>query len=171
LAVHLADGDGVLNATDAMLYAVPVSEQRGLMGNIRRVLTGAGVLFIAAALTTGGIPASAAPNHRSQSASSTTTTTKQTKKPTTKVIFTQSLSGTKHTKSFHAKTKWQLSYYYNCSGKKGKFTLYLRPKGKHSIKVTSQSGLGGGGARTYAAGHYSLAAKTKCKWMVKATEK
>ncbi|MGO9455631.1 MAG: hypothetical protein ACLP62_01090 [Acidimicrobiales bacterium] len=139
--------------------------------NFRRLLTGAGALFFAVALTTGGASASAAQSHHSKAASTTTTTKPHAKKPATKAIFAQSLTGTKHTKSFHATTKWQLAFYYNCSGKKGKFTLYLRPKGKHSIKVTSQSGLGGGGARIYAAGHYSLAATTTCKWTVKATKK
>ena len=111
---------------------------------------------------------------------STSTTTKssthhnsaKTDKKTTssKVIFTQSLSGSKHTKKFTAKKSWQLSYYYNCSGKRGSFTLYLKPKHGHSIKVTSQSGLGGGGTRTYAHGTYSLSATTTCKWTVKATK-
>jgi hypothetical protein len=134
-----------------------------------------GVLCAAATLATGC--ASAAQKHSTTTttaarhAKTTTTTAPKHAKTSSKVIFTQSLSGTKHTKSFTAKSSWQLSYYFNCSGKKGKFTLYLRPQGKHSVKVTSQQGLGGGGARTYSKGTYSLAATTGCKWTVKATKK
>jgi hypothetical protein len=139
------------------------------MRNFRRVLTGVGVLCAAASLTT-GCASAAQTNHHHHAATTTTTAAKHAKK-SSKVIFTQSLSGSKHSKTFTAKSKWQLSYFYNCSGKKGKFTLYLHPKGKHAIKVTSQKGLGGGGARSYAKGTYSLSAKTGCKWTVKATKK
>ena len=137
------------------------------MRHIRRILTGAGVLTVAAALTTGC--AAASPAHTGHS-SSTSTTVKHAK-TTSRVIYTKSYSGSKHTKTFTAKSKWQLAYYYNCAGKKGKFTLYLHPKGKHTVKVTSQSGLGGGGSHVYAAGHYSISATTSCKWSVKATKK
>jgi hypothetical protein len=140
---------------------------------------GVGALFAVAALAASGTVASAATDHSPRSVVTTASKAKThkpkaktttTTKPASNIFFTQALVGTKRTRQFTAKTKWRLSYYYNCSGKKGKFTLYLRPKTGHSIKVTSQSGLGGGGARIYHKGRYTLSATTTCTWTIKATK-
>lgn len=113
------------------------------------------------------VSASKAKSKKSTGAKPTTTTTTKT---SAKTFFSQTLVGSKRTRQFTAKKSWHLSYYYNCSGKKGSFVLYLKPKKGHSIKVTSQSGLGGGGARTYHAGTYTLSAKTTCSWSIKAAK-
>ncbi len=142
---------------------------------------GAVVLMAAAALTFAGTAASAT----SHDAAKTTTTSSAahshkskasksigTKKATSPYIFAQALTGSKHTKTFTAKSAWQLGYYYTCPKKKGSFTLYLRPKHGHSIKVTSQPpSTGGGGSRTYRAGQFSLSANTTCKWDVTVIKK
>jgi hypothetical protein len=131
-------------------------------------------MVVAAALSTsGGAALASSPisgsAHHSSSPALVKSSTKTTKTP--KLILSQSLSGSKKTKTFTAKKGWQLSYDYNCGGKKGKFVLYLNKAHGKRLEVTSQSGLGGGGARTYKAGRYSLSAKTKCKWTVHAKKK
>lgn len=106
-----------------------------------------------------------APAHQHASAAAAGSSTKAAPKQ----FFTESLSGSKRTRTFTAKGRWQLSYDYNCGGAKGSFTLVLRPAHGARVKVTSQSGLGGGGTRTYKAGRYSLSATTTCKWTITAT--
>jgi hypothetical protein len=85
--------------------------------------------------------------------------------------FSQSLSGTRHTRSFTTPGRWRLTFNYNCStlGHKGSFALVLHPSGRSAVKVTSQQGLGGGGTHVYQGGTYYLSADTPCTWTVRAT--
>jgi hypothetical protein len=135
----------------------------------RRAPASVGVLLAAAALA-------ACSSSPSSSGSSTTTTSKSSKSGSTttvppKPFFTESGSGNKQTKSFTATSKWLLQFHYTCVtlGHKGHFTLTLHPSSGSPVKVTTQEGEGGGGARAFQAGTFTLQVTTPCTWGVSAT--
>jgi hypothetical protein len=71
------------------------------------------------------------------------------------------------------KKEWKLVWHFDCGTTKGAFAFAIRKSGaKTATKVISQTGLGGGGYRTYSAGKYIVTMTTKCPWTLKAeTEK
>jgi hypothetical protein len=120
-----------------------------------------------ALLVTAGLacsPATAGASSKSKSPS------KLTSAVTPKQFFSATGTGSKNLSASKLPKAWTVTWTFDCQSPAttGTFALTSAKVGKTAAKVTSQTGLGGGGHLPYTgAGAYTFGVTTTCAWTVK----
>lgn len=120
-------------------------------------------------------PSSSTPPTSASTSKAPATTSPKSGAPSTtippKAYLTRSGTGDKSFSTSGLPSKWMATWRFDCTHpvRKANFTLDVGVTGGHAVRVTSQTGLGGGGQHPYTSGgSYHFSVSTTCNWDVTA---
>lgn len=141
----------------------------------RFVVTTAAFAVLAAAAGCSSSPSSSAPPTSAHTTKASAATPSTSAAPTTtvppKTYLARSGKGDKSFVASGLPAKWMAAWRFDCEHptRKANFVLEVGAASGSLVRITSQTGLGGGGQRPYTSGgSYRFSVSTSCNWDVTA---